>query len=242
MDLSDPTRAVTPTLDGPVLAALAAAGRPLTVGEVAVRAARGSEIGVRRTLARLVSQGIVRATLMGRNTVHELNREHVAASVAESLAGLRLELWRRLRAELSAWEPRPLVAIVFGSAARHDGDLDSDIDLLLVHPLFPGEVKPPEDLQATWLGIAATVATTVVVAASPSAATSPSSPEAWQSQVDRLRRLVLSWTGNDLQVVDLSVTEWVSPGSAHRPLLEEVRRDGIEMLSRPGPPSMAGDS
>lgn len=71
MDFSDPTRAVTPTLDGPVLAVLAASGPPVTVGEVAAQAVRGSEIGVRRCLARLVSQGIVRATRMGRNVVHE---------------------------------------------------------------------------------------------------------------------------------------------------------------------------
>lgn len=82
MDLSDPTRAVTATLDGPVLAVLAGAGKPMTVGEVAALTPRGSEIGVRRSLARLVEQGIVRATEMGRNRVHELNREHVAAPVA----------------------------------------------------------------------------------------------------------------------------------------------------------------
>jgi hypothetical protein len=41
MDLSDPTRAVSPTLDGAVLAALAVAGKPLTVGQVAHVAADG---------------------------------------------------------------------------------------------------------------------------------------------------------------------------------------------------------
>jgi len=97
VDLSDPTRAITPTLDGPVLAVLAQSGRPLTVGEVAAVSARGSEIGVRRALGRLVDQGIVRATEMGRNRVHELNREHLAAPAAELFAGLRLELWKRLR-------------------------------------------------------------------------------------------------------------------------------------------------
>ncbi|MDQ1700206.1 MAG: hypothetical protein QOG34_2069, partial [Frankiaceae bacterium] len=95
MDLSDPTRAVTPTLDGTVLAVLAAAGKPLTVGDVAREAARGSEIGIRRSLARLVEQGIVRATVMGRNQVHELNRDHIAADAAVLLSGLRNELWGR---------------------------------------------------------------------------------------------------------------------------------------------------
>src|SRR5258708_31514354 len=93
VDLTDPTRAVTPRLAGPILAVLARAGKPLTVGEVAAQTSRGSEIGVRRSLARLVEQGTVRATEMGRNRVHELNRNHLAAPVAELLSGLRLELW-----------------------------------------------------------------------------------------------------------------------------------------------------
>jgi hypothetical protein len=64
VDLTDPTRALTPTLDGPVLAVLAHAGRPLTVGEIAQQAVRGSEIGIRRSVARLVEQGFVAATQM----------------------------------------------------------------------------------------------------------------------------------------------------------------------------------
>ncbi len=224
MDLSDPTRAVTPTLDGPVLAVLASAGRPLTVGEVASQAARGSEIGIRRSLARLVAQGLVRATVMGRNTVHQLNRDHLAAGVAEVLAGLRLELWARLRSELGGWQPAPLYAAVFGSAARGDGDEGSDIDLLLVHPPFPGEMPPRRQqetlgsplldavLKATldWRGVRA-------------------EPEPWLRQVDRLRVLVQGWTGNDLQVVDLSVDEWWHPGDGYQGLLADVRREGVEV-------------
>ena len=65
MNLSDPSQTITPTLDGAVLVVLARAGRPLTVGEVTAESVRGSEIGVRRCLARLVDQGIVRATADG---------------------------------------------------------------------------------------------------------------------------------------------------------------------------------
>ena len=94
---------------------------------------------MRRSLGRLVEQGIVRATEVGRNRVHELNRDHLAAPVAELLAGLRVELWRRFREVLSKWKVRPVYACAFGSAARADGDAGSDIDVLLVHPPFPGE-------------------------------------------------------------------------------------------------------
>jgi predicted nucleotidyltransferase len=120
------------------------AGHPMTVGDAAKLVARGSEIGVRRCLARLVDEGIVKSTEMGRNRVHELNREHLAAPVAELLAKLRPELFSRIRAELNKWRPKPYYACVFGSAARADGGTTSDIDLLLVHAPFPGDPKPPK--------------------------------------------------------------------------------------------------
>jgi hypothetical protein len=210
MDLSDPTRAVTPSLDGPVLAVLAMAGRPMTVSEVAAQAVRGSEIGIRRCLARLVDQGLVRATSMGRNQVHELNRDHVAAPIADLFAGLRLELWGRLRAELSAWPAPPLYACVFGSAARSDGDAWSDIDVLLVHPLLIGETNL--------------------------AGFGRISPAVWHEQVDRLRDLVQQWTGNPLQAIDLSIHEWREPSSNLTSLLAEAKRDAIELVRSPDLP------
>lgn len=223
MDLSDPTRAVTPTLDGPVLAVLAAAGRALTVGEVSAQATRGSEIGIRRSISRLVEQGLVRATLVGRNTVHELNRDHLAAGVAEGLAGLRLEFWRRLRSALSEWDIRPVYACVFGSAARGDGDERSDIDLLLVHPPLQGEKQTRRPAAA---GLADLLASIAMTMAAPGL---PADPDRWHEQVDRLRGLVQAWTGNPLQVVDISAADWWTPGSRYRALLADVRRDGVEV-------------
>jgi len=224
MDLSDPTRAVSPTLDGAILAVLAAAGKPLTVGQVAEQAVRGSEIGIRRSLARLVAQGIVRATLMGRNQVHELNRDHVAAAAAYILAGLRTELWKRFRDELTTWRPRPLYAAVFGSAARADGDELSDIDLLLVHPPFPGEPKPPRMSSSLRADLADALGQVMLVEDKNDAAT------LWEGQVDRLRDLVEAWTGNALQVVDMSFHEWRRASAEHRLLLSEVEHDGVELV------------
>lgn len=224
MDLSDPTRAVMATLDGPVLAVLAVAGKPLTVGQVAEQAARGSEIGIRRSLARLVEQGIVRATVMGRNQVHDLNRQHVAAGAAIILAGLRTELWKRCRDELAEWRPRPLSAVIFGSAARGDGDAASDIDLLLVHPPFPGEKKPARISP----GHGAQIADALGQFATSN--TELDAAKQWETQVDRLREQVEGWTGNALQVVDMSFHEWRHPSQQHRPLLLQVEHDGIDLL------------
>lgn len=217
MNLSDPTQAVTSALDGPVLAALAAAGRPLTVGQVAAGSARGSEIGVRRCLARLIEQGIVSATMMGRNQVHELNRAHIAAPIADQLAGLRTELWRRLRESIAEWAHPPVLASVFGSAARGDGGTDSDIDLLLVHPPLDSEQSPrriPKRLTRLMAGL-------------------ESVPSAdWEVQTDTLRDQVKSWTGNTLQIVDLAVYEYEQQSASRSPLLVNIDRDGIELLDR----------
>lgn len=222
MDLSDPTRAVTPTLDGTVLAVLAASGKPMTVGQVASLAARGSEIGIRRSLSRLVDQGTVRATTVGRNQVHELNRDHVAAQVAEILAGLRGELWARFRAELDSWRPRPLYACVFGSAARGDGTVESDIDLLLVHPPFVGE-KPAQ------MGVSRAAKLVDALGREALVASDADAQARWDDQLQRLHDLVERWTGNALQIVDLSYGEWRRPPESYQSLLESVANEGIEL-------------
>jgi DNA-binding transcriptional ArsR family regulator len=227
MDLTDPTRAVTATLDGPVLAALARSGRPLTVGEVAAQTPRGSEIGVRRSLARLVEQGIVSAAEMGRNRVHELNREHVAAPVAALLAGLRLELWDRLRRKLGTWNPKPVYGCVFGSAARGDGDAQSDIDLLLVHPPFPGEIDPR--CKGVGLGKA------IPGDASEFMATPLTERQAtrWSHQAEQLHGLVRTWTGNPLQLVDMSSYEWADHRRRDTTLFADIHRDAVDVVAAP---------
>ena len=227
MDLADPTRAITPTLDGPILAVLASAGRPLTVGEIAAQVPRGSEIGVRRAVARLVDQGIVTAIQMGRNLVHELNREHIAAPAAEALAGLRGELWKRIRDSLAGWTLKPVYASVFGSAARRDGGPESDIDLLLVHPNLPGDKRPPNREKGLW-GLLNEVALGMV-----SQAPSATSEAQWHGQVDQLRVKVQRWTGNPLQVVDVSFWQWAEMRSTDPALFEQIARDGVTMAGQP---------
>jgi DNA-binding transcriptional ArsR family regulator len=223
MDLTDPTRAVTATLDGPVLATLALSGKPLTAGEVAARMPRGSELGVRKSLARLVEQGIVQATEMGRNRVHELNREHVAAPIADLLAGLRLEAWKRLRSRLAAWNPKPVYACVFGSAARADGTADSDIDVLLVRSPFPGETDPRRQsgrIGDQFAGYASEFMTTQLT---------ERQARKWRQQVDELHTLVRAWTGNRLQTLELSTFEWADQVRRRGELSREIARDAIRV-------------
>jgi DNA-binding transcriptional ArsR family regulator len=229
----DPTRAVTATLDGPVLAVLAQAGRPLTVGEVTAQTPRGSEIGVRRSLARLVEQGIVRATEMGRNRVHELNRDHVAAPVAVALAGLRLALWQKFRGTLSGWNPKPVYACVFGSAARGDGDAQSDIDVLLVRSPVAGETDPRRQsagLAGSLAGYAAEFMTVLLT---------ERQAAKWDRQVGELHDLVQGWTGNRLQVVEMPIYQWADHRRRRTALSGEISRDAIQVAGETFPAGSA---
>lgn len=172
MDVSEPTQAMTPTLDGPVLAVLVRAQQELTGLEVHRLCSRGSVDGVRRVLHRLVDQGVVQARPAGGALLFSLNRDHLAVPAITQLTDLRGELWRRLRELVAGWAQPPVHCGVFGSAARGDGDAGSDIDLLVVRP----DELDGED------------------------------PE-WVAQLDNLRGRVRAWTGNDLQVIELSVRE-----------------------------------
>lgn len=134
MELPRPLAVVTPTLDGDVLAALARADASFTTGQLHRMLPAWSEDGVRRVLRRLVAQGIVSADRVGNAYSYRLNRQHLAAEHVIGLANLMSALLTRLTDRLEGWDPRPVYAAVFGSAAQGRMQRDSDIDLLLIRP------------------------------------------------------------------------------------------------------------
>jgi predicted nucleotidyltransferase len=134
MDLGRPFSVITPTVDGDVLAVLGAERASLTGRQVQQIDGRHSEKGVRNALHRLCGQGIVTRERVGSADLYTLNLEHLAAPYVEALAALRHELLQRLAAVFEAWEVPPAYAALFGSAARGDMTLGSDIDLLVVRP------------------------------------------------------------------------------------------------------------
>jgi DNA-binding transcriptional ArsR family regulator len=123
-----------PTLDGPVLMALAGTSRPLAAREVARLVRRGSWGGVRKVLLRLSEHGIVSVQEAGNVTLYTLNRQHLAAPAVELLAELRDELVRRLSETVASWSIPAVHVSMFGSAARGDGGTTSDVDLFVVRP------------------------------------------------------------------------------------------------------------
>lgn len=128
MDVSMPITTVVPSLDGPVLAALAATTGPMGLAAVHARAGRASKSGVRSVLLRMVDEGLVIEVPGG----YVLNRDHLAAPAVQLLAALHGELTNRIRSAVDDWPIRPALVGLFGSAARRDGDASSDIDVLVV--------------------------------------------------------------------------------------------------------------
>ena len=133
MDLSAPHAALVSGPEGEVLVALSGTSAGLTGRQVASRVKNASPASVHRALRRLVEQGVVEGRTVGRAILYTLNTEHLVAPAVALLSGLRAELIQRLTRALAA-PPVPAHASLFGSAARGDGDVGSDLDLFIVRP------------------------------------------------------------------------------------------------------------
>lgn len=133
MDLTRPISSVIPSAYGPVLQALVGAGMPMSSRQLATLV-HGS-VGrsrVNTILGELTASGIVRCTSHPPSLLYELNRDHVAAPYIEGLANLRSTLLHRMRSEAQGWAVPAVAVWLFGSAARGDGAVDSDIDVLIL--------------------------------------------------------------------------------------------------------------
>jgi predicted nucleotidyltransferase len=117
-----------------VLQVLAQAEDGLSGRQIHKLAGSGSVAGVRLVLQRLAATGLVHVDDLGNALLYRLNRKHLVAPIVEQLANLRSTLIARLADELSGWRVPPVHASVYGAIARGDGDLDSDVDLLLIRP------------------------------------------------------------------------------------------------------------
>jgi len=143
MDVSNPMSCVVPSAHGPVLAVLAGTTTPLTGRKIAeLSHPKVSQARVARILRELTDAGLVERTPAGSSSLYVLNRGHLAASAVENLATLRQQLWARIAEHAGTWADPPVAVVVYGSAARGDGDIASDIDLLLVKPTGVGDDDP----------------------------------------------------------------------------------------------------
>lgn len=146
MDWQHPHRSILPSLHGDVVMALTRLRRPVTGRELAADVGASHE-GVRQVLLALEEHGLVTAQVAGRARMVALNRDHLALPAIEAMAGMQTAFFERLRAEIARWPARvrPESVVIFGSVARGDATVASDVDVLLVRP---GRV-PPDD--PAWL-------------------------------------------------------------------------------------------
>lgn len=131
MLLHHPFAALTPTIDGEVLAVLAGLqrDRPFPLPFIVERTGR-SRTGVLRALEHLTQQGIVLFDGIGGLRTYRLNHDHLLAPHVIAISRARNEFIDRLR---HACAPMPLrFAAMFGSAARGEMHPESDIDLLFI--------------------------------------------------------------------------------------------------------------
>jgi hypothetical protein len=132
MRIQAPLSAITPTVDADVLTVLARTDAAFTTGDLHRLIPKRSAEGIRKTLARLVAEGIVTTENAGRTRLYRLNQQHLAASAVIMLADLEAEFLSRLRTEISGWTEQPVFAALFGSSSRGDMQSHSDVDIFLV--------------------------------------------------------------------------------------------------------------
>jgi len=133
MDFGRPVEAIVPGVQGQVLSVLAETTTDLNMRTIA-RLADVSLSQASRVLVRLVELGVVERHDVPPSSLFRLVRQHVAAGPLLALARSRDSLigeMARFAAELPVV---PVSAIVFGSFARGEADIDSDIDTVLVRP------------------------------------------------------------------------------------------------------------
>lgn len=133
MDVSAPYRAIGASTETEVLVELARVTKPRSGREIAGRIDR-THPAVNRALGRLVEQGIVLRDAHPRVSYYTLNQQHLLAGVVREMADARNDLLRRLKSAIEDWAIPAFHASLVGSAARSDGNVSSDIDLLIVRP------------------------------------------------------------------------------------------------------------
>lgn len=133
MDVANPIRSLSPTVDADVLLILVRTHAWLSGKRVSNMAGR-SYAQVRSVLHRLADEGVVDVEQHGGTFSYRCNRAHVLSAALEVLADAADRAEQRVADEVRGWEPPAHAVAVFGSFARRDGGPASDLDLLLVRP------------------------------------------------------------------------------------------------------------
>lgn len=133
VDFRHPVEAVIPGAQGRVLAVLLSAGGELNLRTIA-RLAGVSLAQTSRVVPSLVSLGLVERREVPPSSLFRLVPEHVVARPLLELADARRRVFAAMSAAAKEIDPAPVSVIVFGSFARGDDELGSDVDVVIVRP------------------------------------------------------------------------------------------------------------
>jgi predicted nucleotidyltransferase len=133
VDFRHPVEAAIPGAQGRIIAALLGTSGELNLRTIA-RVAGVSIAQASRVLPRLVDLGMIERREVPPTSLFRLVPEHVATRALSELADSRGVVMNEMRHAASKIRPAPVSVITFGSFARGDSDVDSDIDVLIVRP------------------------------------------------------------------------------------------------------------
>ena len=131
MDFVSPVQSLIPGVQGRVLDVLAQTTAELNLGTLA-RLAGVSQAQASRVLPRLVALGVVERRDVPPSSPFRLVRENLMAQAIVDLTDVRDRAIERLRVLADGIRPVPANLVVFGSFARGEADVESDVDVLVV--------------------------------------------------------------------------------------------------------------
>ncbi len=133
MEFVRPIEALIPGVQGRVLSVLTETTTDLNLRTIA-RLADVSVAQASRVLPHLVGLGLVERRELPPSSLFRLVREHAAAGPLLSLARVRDAVVEEMGRTAGDLPVVPVSVIVFGSFARGEADVQSDIDTVLVRP------------------------------------------------------------------------------------------------------------
>jgi predicted nucleotidyltransferase len=136
MNLSEPLEGLTNLVEATVLRVLARADTGFSGRQVHALAGVGSTSSVHRALAGLVNVGVVSAERRPPSIMYRINREHALWPVVELALAARTRVFEGIGefCEENLPDELDVTVVIYGSVARRESALDSDVDLFVVYP------------------------------------------------------------------------------------------------------------
>lgn len=133
MNISEPYDLAMPRATARVLSVLMGANAAFSIRQVS-RMAKVSFPQTLKIIDQESERGLVMVEQAGRSRMCRFNRDHLASKAVVELLTLRARMIHAIEEEILAWAIMPEHSSLFGSAARGDGGVDSDLDVLIVRP------------------------------------------------------------------------------------------------------------